>query len=379
MRSTIYLATFFFTLHYAFLLYINSSFLGRIFSEQMINTLYTLGSILAIVGLSHTSRIVNQHGLYRITLGMLGVAALASIGLGNMQFPIFVAVLFLLVYTLSILIRYCTDLYLEATSTDRETGNIRGTQLTVINVAIAISPFIVGKLISIYSFELVYILAGLLLVPTIALIAIKPEMARNVSTSHHSLNKTITAIRRDRDIFNIFICTFLLEFFYAWMVIYTPLYLSTEIGFSWDEIGTTFSIMLIPFVILELPLGRIADKLYGEKELLISGFFIMGLFTASLAYLSTPSIPVWATVLFMTRVGAAIVEIMSESYFFKHVSVKDADEISIFRDARPLAFIIAPLGASALLGLTGIPGLYIALGILMWCGMFFAFRIRDTK
>ncbi len=379
MRFNIYLATFFFTLHYAFLLYINSSFLGQIFSEFTINALYTAGALLAIAGLARASGAIKQYGLYNITLTLLGMGFFASISLGFTQTPVLVAGLFLILNALAVLLRYATDLYLEATSTDKETGFIRGVQLTVINIAIAGSPFIVGKLVTSNGFPLIYTIAGLLLLPTIYLVASKPAMARTITARHEPFWKTIRRVRSNANIYNIFASNFLLEFFYAWMVIYLPLHLSRDIGFTWNEIGIIFSIMLIPFVIFELPLGRLADKFFGEKELLVIGFFMLALFTGSLAFIETPSMILWATILFMTRIGAATVEIMTESYFFKQVSIKDADEISIFRDSRPLAFIIAPALASGLLFFTDISGLFIALAVIQLGGIWFALGIRDTR
>ena len=38
---------------------------------------------------------------------------------------------------------------------------------------------------------------------------------------------------------------------------------------------------------------------------------------------------------------------MSEIYFFKHVSEKDTDLLSVFRDMTPVAFLTAPLIGSA--------------------------------
>ena len=54
---------------------------------------------------------------------------------------------------------------------------------------------------------------------------------------------------------------------YAWMVIYTPLHM-LDLGFTWEEIGQIFTIMLIPFVLVEYPAGWLADKYIGETEMM---------------------------------------------------------------------------------------------------------------
>ena len=48
-------------------------------------------------------------------------------------------------------------------------------------------------------------------------------------------------------------------------------------------------------------------------------------------------------VLFVSRIGASLVESASESYFFKHVKKEDAGLISLFRMVRPISYILVPL------------------------------------
>ena len=100
------------------------------------------------------------------------------------------------------------------------------------------------------------------------------------------------------------------------MVIYTPIYLHEYIGFGWDKIGIIFSIMLLPFVILDFPLGKLSDKI-GEKKMLMAGFLIMTSSVLAIPLMTEPLLWLWAVILFMTRVGAATIESLSESYFFK--------------------------------------------------------------
>src|SRR5690606_23149335 len=127
--------------------------------------------------------------------------------------------------------------------------------------------------------------------------------------------KTFRELKNYPDILRIVRVDFVLRFFYAWMVIYTPLYLHNYIGLEWSSIGVIFTIMLIPFALFELPLGTLADRVYGEKEILIAGLAIMSISTISLFFITSSAFVVWSVALFLTRVGASAVEIMSETYF----------------------------------------------------------------
>ncbi|MBU1728013.1 MFS transporter, partial [Patescibacteria group bacterium] len=169
------------------------------------------------------------------------------------------------------------------------------------------------------------------------------------------------------------------KFFYAWMVIYTPIYLHEYLGFGWEKIGIIFSIMLIPFVILDLPLGKLSDKI-GEKKMLVAGFAIAALSTFAIPLIKEPKLIVWAGILFFTRVGAASIEVLSESYFFKVIREENADAISFFRNTTPVSYVIAPLLAIPILLITpSFEYLFFVLGVILIYGLLITLKIKDVK
>jgi MFS family permease len=99
--------------------------------------------------------------------------------------------------------------------------------------------------------------------------------------------------------------------------------------------------MLLPFVFIQYPLGILADKYFGEKEMLVFSLLIMGITTAYLPFIESKTIAVWALALFATRFGSASADILRDSYFYKRVGKNDIDIIAFFRTARPLANIAA--------------------------------------
>jgi MFS family permease len=163
------------------------------------------------------------------------------------------------------------------------------------------------------------------------------------------------------------------------MIIYTPVYLSKYIGFSWGEIGIMFTIMLLPFALFELPIGKLADKKYGEKEILTIGLVIMGLSTLMMSFVSVKSFLLWTVLLFITRTGASFVEITSDSFFFKQVNTANTDEISIYRTTRPLAFIIAPLIATLALQFVPYHYIFLIVGTIVILSTHWSLALKDTK
>ena len=182
----------------------------------------------------------------------------------------------------------------------------------------------------------------------------------------------------ERDIKSILFIQFLLQFFYAWMIIYTPLYLHTVAGFDWPTIGVIFTAMLAPFVLLEGPLGWVADKV-GEKTILSVGFVIMGASTGLIGYVTDHNIYIWAAILFMTRVGAAMVEVMADTYFFKKVDATNSNVISFSRMARPTAYVVGPVVATLLFTVFDMKGLFIFLGLFMLYGLRYSLTMREAR
>ena len=136
--------------------------------------------------------------------------------------------------------------------------------------------------------------------------------------------------------------------------------------------------MLIPYLLFEFPAGLLADKKIGEKEILVTGFLIMAMATFLIPFITLPIFGLWAAILFITRIGASMVEISSESYFFKHVKAEDTGLISLFRMARPLSFILAPLIAIPVLYFTSYGGSFLILAILTFSGLLFIPK-KDTR
>jgi MFS-type transporter involved in bile tolerance (Atg22 family) len=168
-----------------------------------------------------------------------------------------------------------------------------------------------------------------------------------------------------------------LHVFYAWTVIYIPLYLTNHIGFSWGEVGIILSIMLLPFIIFQIPIGRMEDKYHDEKHVLVLGFSIMAASFMLIPFIHEKSLVLWAAVLFVSRIGASIVEVSSESYFFKHINPSNAGFISFFRMTRALPFFVIPPIVGMTLLVADFPFIFFVAGLLMLVGVRYALLLKN--
>ena len=137
--------------------------------------------------------------------------------------------------------------------------------------------------------------------------------------------------------------------------------------------------MLIPFVLIETPLGKLADKRFGEKEIMATGYAIMGLATIGLSFINNKNLFLWALILFITRIGAAAAEAMIETYFFKKVRQDDSEILSLFRITRPISYFIAPIITTVGLIFVNNTYLFVILGILCLITIIPIYLIKDTK
>ncbi|NTW14100.1 MAG: MFS transporter [Candidatus Moranbacteria bacterium] len=270
------------------------------------------------------------------------------------------------------------DVALEQSSEDGVTGAVRGLHLTMINAGFLIAPFLATRIVDLYDFGGVFfgVTLGLSIVLAIAIVLLHDR--DGISTTRMEARSAWKKMLREPNLMHIYNVSFGLGFFYFIMVIYTPIHL-VNLGFTWQEIGILFTIMLVPFVLLQYPLGVLADKKYGEKEFLLASIGFSLIATLSFSLISSNSLLFWGMLLFISRIGAAGIEVLRDSYFYKHVDGGDDDLISFFRTAYPAANIAGALLATPLLLFFPLRSVFYLVTIVLLFSLYSAFRLEDTK
>lgn len=375
-----YVLSFIFTLHVALSAYVNSTFLSDIISVKYVGILYTVSSIFTLLLLSKSSNILKFFGNRRLTLWLLLANMLSLVGMITSKNPYIIGVSFIVFGSTNTQILLCIDIFIEHFGDKKTVGKNRGFYLMIINLAWMFSPLLAAFLITKEGgYRTIYIVAFVaIFIMTIGLLfSVKTfkdktykktpflETYRFLKTNHHML--AITTIN------------FILQFFYAWMVVYTPIYLYEHIGLGWGQIGIIFTIMLAPFVIFSLPIGVLIDKYHvSNRALLYIGFTIITISTFLIAGINTQNIIIWAIVLFITRVGASIIETTSEVYFFTHIKEEETYLLSVFRDMVPVAYIIAPLISTLIFVFLPFKFLFIILSIILLSGLYYIPHLKHN-
>ncbi|MDP2649988.1 MAG: hypothetical protein Q8P16_00285, partial [bacterium] len=92
------------------------------------------------------------------------------------------------------------------------------------------------------------------------------------------------------------------------------------------------------------------------------------------------SLMIILVILITSRVGAALIEAMVEAHFFRRVSQRDINSVSIFRGVWPLSYIIAPVIGSVILLYSNYATLFLLTGgFIALAGAATTLLIKDFK
>ncbi|HRY82883.1 MAG TPA: MFS transporter [Candidatus Moranbacteria bacterium] len=362
----------------AFFLYIMSSFFKLASGTENVGVFYLIAYGVILIIFLNLHKIVRKFGKSDVLV--FSLVSKVAIITGLLFLPsgylgITLVILYLIFGNLEWVM---LDIILESYSIDNMSGRIRGTFLTIMNLGFLLGPFLSIEIFSKFQYFGVFLI---LLIINTAVLFIETnimERAGKNLRSDLSLVSIFRKIAKRENILHIYLISFTLEFFYAVMVIYAPIYL-IDLGISWKEIGIIFTIMLVPFVLFQYPVGMLADKKLGEKEMLVGAVFLMGISTLAVYFINSKSILVWSAVFFLTRVGASLIEILRDSYFYKRIDASDVDLINIFRTARPGAYIVASIVSALVIFFFSIKAVFVLLAITVFLALYPVFRLKDSK
>ncbi|MES3031728.1 MAG: MFS transporter [Patescibacteria group bacterium] len=377
-RKIIYLSGFIFSLSIALMSYINSSFIASFVGEKLVGTIYALSSIVSILILLIAPEIFRKVGGYKFLLYAISLNALSVLLFAFSKDVWSAVILFVSGFALNILIYFSLDELLKIFSEESKIGKTRGEYLALCSSAWIIAQLALGTILGEFSFKIIYLISFAVMALLIILVYFYLRDIPDPRYDKANTRKYIGEFFKNKNLFRAYSISLLLQFFYCWMVIYTPIYLSLHLGFSWKEIGIIFAVMLLPFSIIPFHLGKYSDKI-GERKILMSAFTITSLATFLLFFIHGHDMWLWAALLFTTRVGAASIEVMSDSYFFKHIRPENEEFVGVYRSAPPVSYIIGPLIAFFVFSF--IPSfnfIYLILGAVMLSGIYLSSTIKKS-
>ena len=359
-------------------IYILSLYYKEVVGEEKVGVFFLIEYIILLVLLLNLHHLIKKTSKSFATIFMMFARAILALGLYFFwTTPNVVGSFVLMSYIIfGSLASVSLDIMLESFSTDNMSGRIRGLYLTVVNAGFILGPYYSMKIYSEHGFSAVF--KAMFLVDLL-IFFISYLGLRGVNHSHLRTNTILDVLKSvlaKKDIMRIYFISFVLDFFYATMIIYSLIYMR-DIGFSGDEISKIFTIMLLPFVLLQYPIGVLADKM-NEKKMILLSLIIISYSTATIFFLDFKSFVLWTIILFATRVGAAMLEILRDSYFYKRIDGDDVGLIDFFRTTRSIGYIIFSVISLILLIFFPTKSVFLLLSLVAFLGTYAATRLgRD--
>jgi MFS family permease len=351
-------------------------------STGTIGLIYSGASVLSVMLFLVLPTLLNRFGNVVMTLMLMGgsLVTLGLLGLGDGT--ILTVASFVIFMTLSPLIYLNIDIFSETLIGKHEgqTGHKRGLALALMSGIALLAPLTISFVVDGgHNLAQLYALSAIVGVIFMLIIVAVFRQFCDPVYEHLRLKRVFLIAWRNHNIRTVMFTHFLLQLFFTWSMIYIPLYLATVIHLPWTSIGFILAAGLFGYLVCEYPIGILADSYWGEKEMMAVGFLILSLAVAGISAFSYPMVWGWMLLMFVTRIGASLVEVTTETYFFKKVAGEDAQLMSLFRLLRPLATIFGALLGTLILMILPFKLIFLVFAFILSIGIFITDYLVDTK
>ena len=262
----------------------------------------------------------------------------------------------------------------ESVKRDSVLGKTEGFYFTFMNLAWLIGPLMGGALSEKFGANFVFgIGSGFTLLASV-LAFYKVPRGGSFEKDRHTIFANVKEYFANKNLLIIYLISIGLACW--WPIIYTflPLYLAQE-GAAQSITGYALFLVVLPLIILELPVGKLADKL-GFKKFFNFGFLILML-CAALTYFVQNYFFVIGLLVFGS-VGIAFIEPLREAYLFKTIKKKDTVRFStIYATAFDVGSLISPLMLSSILYYTNFKITFLSVAVFMFFFMIVSRSLRE--
>jgi MFS family permease len=377
----VYVASIFYSLHYAITVYLNSTFLEQFLESKLIGYVYITVAILSIFIAFKVSHLLNRFKNYKVVIwsALLEIGCLYALSVST---SLASAITFFIIQQILVDIIFISlNITVEEISKTGNTGSIRGVFMTILNLGVLAAALFSGIIYEWLQFPGIFRISALFLLPVIY---ISWKYTHSIFEPKYKVASFLNSLKhifKNKDVLRIMIIQFILGIFYSVMVVYglTHIHEISQIEHS-TILKIIMPIALLPFVIFPFELGVLADSKFGEKEILNIGLVVAGFSTLLIPFVHSKDIFIWTLILFTTRVGASFIETMTNIYFYKKIHKEESDVIVFFNSLSRVSLIFVSLVAILFLQVLNLPlySLFIFASFALFIGLIFGSKINDT-
>jgi len=233
-----------------------------------------------------------------------------------------------------------------------------------------IGPVAAGYIAYFYSNEAVFLFVALVFTASLLYLwhlhlRVHPAMAHHgdIQTTRHAWADLREFLSRPR-LRRVFVLAFGMEFWWIVSSIYIPLAV-IGLGYGPEVVGWVVAGGIIPLVLLEPWVGRKAQE-RGTRSYITVGFGILA--AGSLSFALVGFSPELLLFLFAAiNVGAALIEPLTDTYFFESARGDEAEEFfGIYNASAPFANLVGPLLGAAVFTIGfGLEGVWILTAVFL--------------
>ncbi len=262
----------------------------------------------------------------------------------------------------------------------KEIGKTEGFVWAIRNLGWLIGPLIGGFVAANIGIPFVFVFCAIF--AFMAFIVINTSKINLCNHKVIQMGKLISSLKNMKHFFSegnllkIYIISGGIAIYFGIIYIYTPLYI-IQSGLPDYFVGLFLFAIVIPLVLLEYPLGKLADK-KGYKKFFMWGYLIIAVF--SLLSFLADNIYLSLSLLVLATVGAAFIEGNVESFFFKNIKKTDEERYyGPFRTHVDLFSLLGKLICAILLIFFNLHCIYLFLAVVMAFFAFFSLVIKENS
>lgn len=239
------------------------------------------------------------------------------------------------------------EAFIKDISPTNRRGEFRSFFGTFANAGMLIGPLIGGFLAWRLGVRSPYLFAAILLfIPLILMLQMEADhrdRSVNGKLTMKDFLSLLEGFLRHKELKILALCTLSLYFWYAVKWVFGPLFL-LNLNYSPFIIGAWLAVSGLPFLLFQLPIGKLSDKI-GKSKIIYLGFLTSTIFLIPLGFMS--SISSLLAAIFIVSIGTAFVEPLIEARVTDIVPKERYGAYSgIFEFTKTLGLLLGPVGSA---------------------------------
>ncbi len=239
------------------------------------------------------------------------------------------------------------EAFIKDISPTNRRGEFRSFFGTFANAGMLIGPLIGGFLAWRLGVRSPYLFAAILLfIPLILMLQMEADhrdRSVNGKLTMKDFLSLLEGFLRHKELKILALCTLSLYFWYAVKWVFGPLFL-LNLNYSPFIIGAWLAVSGLPFLLFQLPIGKLSDKI-GKSKIIYLGFLISTISLIPLGFMS--SISSLLATIFIVSIGTAFAEPLIEAKVTDIVPRERYGAYSgIFEFIKTFGLLMGPVGSS---------------------------------